>query len=99
MPDSLAVTWLSCLLGSGGQVTVIDDASTGSFDNLANVAASARLRAIRGNVNDRALLRELVGQVDVIYHLAASVGVQRIVDVPIESIERNNRQWILWHSD
>ena len=40
-------------------------------------------------MTDRALVRELVADVDEVYHLAASVGVQRIADSPIESIERN----------
>jgi nucleoside-diphosphate-sugar epimerase len=77
------------LLSSGFHVTVVDDESTGSFDNLAAVRGQDRLVVVRGDVTDRSLVRELVADVDEVYHLAASVGVQRIADSPIESIERN----------
>jgi UDP-glucose 4-epimerase len=77
------------LLKGGNYVTVVDDESTGSFDNLAAVRDHERLTVERGDVTDRALVGRLVADVDEVYHLAASVGVQRIADSPIESIERN----------
>ncbi|HEY4234456.1 MAG TPA: NAD-dependent epimerase/dehydratase family protein [Lacipirellulaceae bacterium] len=77
------------LLTSGCRVTVADDESTGSFDNLSAVRDHERLIIVQGDVMDRLLVRELVADVDEVFHLAASVGVQRIADAPIESIERN----------
>jgi UDP-glucose 4-epimerase len=77
------------LLARGDEVTIVDDVSTGSLDNLAAVRDHQRLTVVRGDVTEDATVRELVAPADVVYHLAASVGVQRIADTPIESIERN----------
>jgi UDP-glucose 4-epimerase len=77
------------LLARGDHVTVVDDISTGALDNLAAVRDHERLTFVRGDVTDQALVRELVDATDEVFHLAASVGVQRIADSPIESIERN----------
>jgi UDP-glucose 4-epimerase len=77
------------LIGSGANVTVVDDVSTGALDNLAAVRDDEHFTFVRGDVTDGKLVRELVDAANVVYHLAASVGVQRIADAPIESIERN----------
>src|SRR5215470_8842707 len=77
------------LLANGRRVTVVDDESTGSLANLAAVQEHDCLAIVSGDVADRIVVRELVADVDEVYHLAASVGVQRIADAPIESIERN----------
>ncbi len=77
------------LLAEGRRVTVVDDESTGSQRNLTAASGNERLTIVRGDVTDAALVRKLVAPADEVYHLAASVGVQRIVDSPIESIERN----------
>jgi UDP-glucose 4-epimerase len=77
------------LLEQGYQVAVIDDESTGSRSNLASLVDHPAFTYFQGSVTDPALMGKLVEDSDEIYHLAASVGVQRIVDAPIESIERN----------
>jgi UDP-glucose 4-epimerase len=77
------------LLANNDQITVVDDESTGSIDNLATVLDHDNLTIVRGDVTDRVLVHKLVADADEVYHLAASVGVQRIADSPIESIERN----------
>ena len=77
------------LLQQGHQVTVVDDESTGSRSNLAPFRDHPALTYLQGSVTDPALMGKLVEETDEVYHLAASVGVQRIVDAPIESIERN----------
>jgi UDP-glucose 4-epimerase len=77
------------LLARGDRVTAVDDQSTGSLDNLAAAGGHERLTVVAGDVTDQSLVRELVADADEVYHLAASVGVQRIADTPIESIERN----------
>jgi UDP-glucose 4-epimerase len=77
------------LLAGGLRVTVVDDESTGSVDNLAAVRDHDRLTFVRGDASDAGLLRQLVASADDVYHLAASVGVARIADAPLESIQRN----------
>lgn len=77
------------LLARGDHVTVVDDESTGSAANLARVRHHPQLAYLRGSVADADLVRQLVAQVDQVYHLAAAVGVGLIASHPIESIERN----------
>jgi UDP-glucose 4-epimerase len=68
---------------------VIDDCSTGSLDNLKNVAAHPRLRVIQGKVSQCAGLKELAAGAESIYHLAAAVGVELVVNSPIHVLETN----------
>ncbi|GIW90809.1 MAG: UDP-glucose 4-epimerase [Pirellulaceae bacterium] len=77
------------LLADGCEVIVVDDESTGSAANLASVQDHPHLRFVRGSVADQSLLRELVPEVDQVYHLAAAVGVALIARDPIQTIERN----------
>jgi UDP-glucose 4-epimerase len=77
------------LLDAGNQVIVVDDESTGSAANLAQIAQHPQLEYRRASISDRNLIRELVQQVDQVYHLAAAVGVALIAKYPIQSIERN----------
>lgn len=77
------------LLARGDQVIVIDDESTGRFDNLAAVKDHARLKIVRGSVGDAALLRRELDGVAEVYHLAAAVGVALIAREPLQTIERN----------
>ena len=65
------------LLAQGRHVTVVDDESTGALANLAAVRDDRRLTLVLGDVTDAALVRELIESADEVYHLAASVGVQR----------------------
>lgn len=77
------------LLRRGDHVSVVDDESTGSYQNLAAVHGHARLEYVKGSVADAALVRQLVDGVDEVYHLAAAVGVQLIASSPIHTIETN----------
>jgi UDP-glucose 4-epimerase len=77
------------LLSRGQSVTVLDDESTGSRDNVSLAMRQTGFRYLNGSAGDAALIEQLLCEVDHVYHLAASVGVQRIADSPIESIERN----------
>lgn len=79
------------LLGRGDQVTVIDDLSTGSMRNIAHLRSHPQFRYIIDDVNNRRVTAELVDEADAIFHLAAAVGVQLIVDDPIRTIETNIR--------
>ena len=80
-------------LESGDDVYVIDDLSTGSMDNIkhlmANPKTSERFHFTKGTILDREALLELIGTCDMVYHLAAAVGVQYILDNPLSSIVTN----------
>ena len=75
------------LLARGDRVSVIDNESTGSFDNLAAVKDHPEFDYTKGSVADRGLVRQAVAEVDEVYHLAAAVGVKLIADAPIHTIE------------
>lgn len=77
------------LLAAGHEVTVLDDLSTGRLDNLQAVAEHPRLTVIIGTVTDEGLVRKTVANADIVYHLAAAVGVQLILDRPVSTIETN----------
>jgi len=77
------------LLGAGHQVSVIDDLSTGSFDNIAHLKGRAGFRYTIDTVTNEPVLAELVDQCDVVYHLAAAVGVRLIVEAPVRTLETN----------
>lgn len=75
------------LLAQGQEVVVIDDLSTGSYDNLADLEDGKRLRLIVDNVNNSALVDECVREVSAVYHLASAVGVRLIIDQPVRTIQ------------
>ena len=77
------------LLCRGDQVLVIDDESTGRFENLAAVRNQPRLKLVRGSVGDPALVRDSLDEITEVYHLAAAVGVALIAREPLQTIERN----------
>ena len=77
------------LLAEGHQVMVIDDLSTGSFDNIAHLKGQAGFRYTIDTVTNEPVLAELVDQCDVVYHLAAAVGVRLIVESPVRTLETN----------
>jgi len=77
------------LVGEGEEVTVIDDLSTGRVENLAAIAHSPRLRTHWASILEDDRLQELVDEAEVVYHLAAAVGVRLILERPVETIETN----------
>ena len=77
------------LLAAGHQVTVLDNLSTGRSENLQAVADHKRLRIISGSITDQPLLTDAVRGTDVIYHLAAAVGVKLVAENPVHTIETN----------
>jgi len=78
-------------IAAGDQVFVLDDLSTGRRENVAQLEHDSRFHLIVGSVEDEALLGYLVSHCDVIFHLAAAVGVKLIVDQPVRTIETNIR--------
>lgn len=77
------------LLAREYRVTVIDDESTGSAENLVGVRDHFNFSFVQGTAADKSLMRRLVSDVDEVYHLAAAVGVQLISTAPIHTIETN----------
>ena len=77
------------LLTAGHSVTVIDDLSTGRADNLATVAGHPQLEVLHCDAADPHLIRHQCRRADMVYHLAAAVGVALIAARPTETIHRN----------
>src|SRR5579863_1335950 len=77
------------LLNRGEQVSVIDNLSTGRFSNIATLEKNKHFRCFIDDVRNEDLIEELVRDADFIYHLAASVGVQLIIERPTETIINN----------
>jgi UDP-glucose 4-epimerase len=80
---------VDCLIRHGDEVTALDDLSTGSLRNIRHLQDSLNFRFSNASVLDAAVVDAEVSQVDVIYHLAAAVGVQLIVDRPLQSMITN----------
>ena len=77
------------LLAAGHQVFVIDNLSTGSIQNIEPLKAHAAFKYVVGDITNEPLLAELVDDCDVVFHLAAAVGVKLIVEEPVRTIETN----------
>ena len=76
-------------LQRGDEVYIIDDLSTGSFENIRHLKEHPRFHYTIESVNNQPVTAELVDQGDVIFHLAAAVGVKLIVESPVRTIETN----------
>lgn len=77
------------LLDRGDEVVVIDDLSTGSIDNLAGVISHPRFGFVEGSILDRSAVFGEVDGADRVFHLAAAVGVRRIIEQPLDSLRTN----------
>lgn len=75
------------LLDRGDDVTVIDNLSTGSFKNVEDLLDNPRFSFVEGDVRDPSALKPLMADAEYCYHLAAAVGVKRIIDRPLESLD------------
>lgn len=79
------------LLSQGHFVFVIDDLSTGSIENILHLKRDSRFHYTIDSVLNVPVAAELVDQCDIVYHLAAAVGVKLIVESPVRTIETNVR--------
>lgn len=79
------------ILSLGNRVVIIDDLSTGSINNISHLKKNPNFEYVIDSIFNRHLLAELVDGADVVFHLAAAVGVRRIVEFPVRTIETNVR--------
>ncbi|NQT50002.1 GDP-mannose 4,6-dehydratase [Candidatus Kuenenbacteria bacterium] len=79
------------LLKRGDQVTVLDNLSTGSYDNIAHLEHNPNFQFIEDTILNEKIVDKLVERADLVFHLAAAVGVNLIVDKPLESMITNIR--------
>jgi UDP-glucose 4-epimerase len=77
------------LLERGDEVFILDDLSTGSIDNIGHLRSKPRFHYTIESVHHGPTVAELVDQCDVVFHLAAAVGVRLIVESPVRTIETN----------
>ncbi len=77
------------LLERGNRVTIIDNLSTGRLNNINHIYKNKNLNVYIDTIFNEELIEDVIKKSDQIYHLAAAVGVQFIVDNPVETIETN----------
>jgi UDP-glucose 4-epimerase len=77
------------LLSRGDEVLLLDDLSTGSIENIRHLKKFDRMHYFLEAIENRQLLAELVDESDIVFHLAAAVGVRLIVESPVRTIETN----------
>jgi UDP-glucose 4-epimerase len=77
------------LLEQGHEVLVLDNLSTGCIDNIAHLKTQAGFSYVIDSVTNEPLLAEMIDRCDVVFHLAAAVGVKLIVEQPVHTIETN----------
>ena len=77
------------LLDDGDEVIVLDNLSTGSIDNITHLKGRSGFSYAIDSVTNEPLLAELIDHSDIVFHLAAAVGVKLIVEQPVHTIETN----------
>ncbi len=77
------------LLGRGDTIAILDNLSTGNFDNIREFVSNPRFSFAIDEIHNTLVLDRLASQADAIVHLAAAVGVQLVVERPTETIETN----------
>ena len=75
------------LVAEGKEVTILDNLSTGSKNNIAHLAG--KIKVVEGDIRDQKLVETLVEDSDLVLHMAAALGVNNILENPLESISTN----------
>ncbi len=75
------------LIARGDSVIILDNLSTGSKKNIAHLVAKAEF--YEGDIRDKDLIETLIEKSDVVFHMAAALGVKNIMEHTLESIDRN----------
>jgi UDP-glucose 4-epimerase len=85
------------LIARGDIVSILDNMSTGSAKNIAHL--QGKIEVHEGDIRDKALVEKLVEQSDIVFHMAAALGVKNIMEHTLESIDRNfNGSEIVLHA-
>jgi UDP-glucose 4-epimerase len=74
------------LLADGHSVAVLDDFSTGRIENISHLLVNPHFQMVRDSVENESIVGLLMASCDAVYHLAAAVGVQLIIDQPVRTI-------------
>ncbi|MFA5339165.1 MAG: GDP-mannose 4,6-dehydratase [Candidatus Omnitrophota bacterium] len=77
------------LVGEGHKVTILDDLSTGKIENVKHLERNPAFQLVVGTILNQSLVDKLAERCDAIFHLAAAVGVELIVNHPLESLTTN----------
>ena len=77
------------LLKDNKEVFVVDNLSTGRLENIEHLKSNENFHFIEGSVLDEDLMKELIGKVEQVYHLAAAVGVKKILEEPLDCLLTN----------
>ncbi|HWN82584.1 MAG TPA: GDP-mannose 4,6-dehydratase [Candidatus Udaeobacter sp.] len=80
---------VEALLHRGDEVVVLDNFSTGSLRNLSHLAGHPKLEILEESILNRPVVERLVDRADQVFHLAAAVGVQYVVEHPLQSLLTN----------
>jgi len=75
------------LIAEGKEVTILDNLSTGSKKNIAHL--EGKIKVLQGDIRDQKLVESLVENCDLVLHMAAALGIDNILENPIESISTN----------
>ena len=85
------------LIARGDSVTILDNMTTGSVKNIAHL--KGKIEVHEGDIRDKVLVEKLVEQSDIVFHMAAALGVKNIMEHTLESIDRNfNGSEIVLHA-
>ncbi|MEA2038026.1 MAG: GDP-mannose 4,6-dehydratase [Nanoarchaeota archaeon] len=77
------------LLRKGEKVIIIDNLSTGKKENIVHLAENPNLQFFEGDITNEELVGKLIKDCDIIYHLAAAVGVRLVIEKPLDSLKTN----------
>ncbi len=78
----------ACIAG-GDSVVVLDDLSTGRIDNIAHLLGHDRFQFVEGSIMDARLVDRLVDECDEVFHMAAAIGMRRVVGIPLQTFKTN----------
>ncbi|MGI9556502.1 MAG: NAD-dependent epimerase/dehydratase family protein, partial [Solirubrobacterales bacterium] len=79
------------LCAQGDRVTILDDLSTGSRENVAHLLDAGSAELVEASVLDETVVDELMSSADTCFHLASAVGVELVIDRPLDSMLSNMR--------
>jgi UDP-glucose 4-epimerase len=82
---------VDALIVQGHEIYVIDNLSTGKIDNIRHLLGNERFHFVNASILDETLMEQIIAQVNLIYHLAAVVGVKHVIDHPFLGILTNVR--------